>query len=67
EQAEVRTEEGNTVLVRVEIDRDRHAEEELGAGASVTARIACGRRSLGYVWFHDVLSFIQTRILFRLW
>jgi hypothetical protein len=33
----------------------------------VTARIACGKRSLGYVWFHDVLSFIQTQILFRLW
>ena len=67
EQAEVRGEEGNTVLVRVTIDPERHEKEELGAGASVTARIACGRRPLGYVWFHDVLSFIQTQILFRLW
>ncbi|MGB8852797.1 MAG: HlyD family efflux transporter periplasmic adaptor subunit [Pirellulales bacterium] len=67
EQAEVRGEEGNTVLVRVTIDPERHEKEELGAGASVTARIACGRRSLGYVWFHDLLSFIQTQILFRLW
>jgi GAF domain-containing protein len=67
EQAEVRGEEGNTVLVRVTIDPDRHEKEELGAGASVTARIACGKRSLGYVWFHDLLSFIQTQILFRLW
>ena len=67
EQAEVRGEEGNTVLVRVMIDPERHEKEELGTGASVTARIACGKRSLGYVWFHDVLSFIQTQILFRLW
>ena len=67
EQAEVRGEEGNTVLVRVTIDPSRHDKEELGAGASVTARISCGRRSLGYVWFHDVLAFIQTQVLFRLW
>jgi multidrug resistance efflux pump len=67
EQAEVRGEEGNTVLVRVTIDPERHEKEELGAGASVTARIACGKRPLGYVWFHDLLSFIQTQVLFRLW
>ena len=67
EQAEVRGEKGNTVLVRVEIETEKHEEEELGAGATVTARIACGKRPLGYVWFHDVLSFIQTQILFRLW
>ena len=67
EQAEVRGEAGNTVLVRVTIDPERHEKEELGAGATVTARIACGKRPLGYVWFHDVLSFIQSQILFRLW
>jgi hypothetical protein len=67
EQAEVRGEAGNTVLVRVTIDPERHEKEELGAGATVTARIACGKQPLGYVWFHDVLSFIQSQILFRLW
>ena len=67
EQAEVRGEAGNTVLVRVTIDPERHDKEELGAGATVTARIACGKRPLGYVWFHDVLAFIQSQILFRLW
>lgn len=67
EQAEVRGESGNTVLVRIGITTEKHDREELGAGATVTARIACGRRSLGYVWFHDVLAFIQTQILFRLW
>ncbi|MFM8703290.1 MAG: efflux RND transporter periplasmic adaptor subunit, partial [Planctomycetia bacterium] len=60
EQAEVRGEAGNTVLVRVTIDPERHEKEELGAGATVTARIACGKRPLGYVWFHDVLAFIHS-------
>ncbi|MFM8379872.1 MAG: efflux RND transporter periplasmic adaptor subunit [Planctomycetia bacterium] len=67
EQAEVRGEQGNTVLVRVTIDPERHEKEELGAGASVTARINCGKRPLGYVIFHDLLAFIQQHILFRLW
>ena len=68
EQAEVRGDHGNTVLVRVTIDKTQHEKKEaLGAGASVTARIACGKRPLGYVWFHDVLAFIRTQILFRLW
>lgn len=67
EQAEVRGDQGNTVLVRVEIDPKLHEKESLGAGASVTARIDCGTRPLGYVWFHDVLAFIRTQVLFRLW
>jgi hypothetical protein len=68
EQAEVRGEQGNTALVRVKLaEKPIHTEEELSAGASVTARIACGKRPLGYVWFHDVLAFIRTQILFRLW
>jgi multidrug resistance efflux pump len=64
---DVRGEAGNTVLVRVTIDPERHEKEELGAGATVTARIACGKRPLGYVWFHDVIAFVQSQILFRLW
>ncbi len=67
EQAEVRGEEGNTVLVRITIDPSRHDKEELGAGATVTAMINCGPRSLGYVWFHDLIAFVQSQILFRLW
>ena len=67
EQAEVRGEQGNTVLLRITIDPSRHEKEELGAGASVTARINCGKRPLGYVIFHDLVAFIQQHILFRLW
>ena len=29
------------------------------AGAGVVARIACGRRSLGYVWLHDLIETVR--------
>ena len=37
----------------------------LRPGVSVTAKIVCGRSSLGYAWFHDVIAFVQSRLLFR--
>jgi multidrug efflux pump subunit AcrA (membrane-fusion protein) len=63
--AEVQGDEGNTVLVRVTINKDDLAPEVRTKGAGVSAKIDCGRRSLGYCWFHDVFEFIQTKILFR--
>ena len=62
--AEVRGDDGNTVLVRVAIDKKQIDNPR--PGAEVTARIACGRRSLGYVWLHDAWAFVQSRVLFRL-
>jgi hypothetical protein len=62
--AEVRGEEGNTVLVRVELDS---AElPPLRSDTTVTAKLHCGRRSLGYVWFCDLLETVQTSVLFWL-
>ena len=63
--AEVHGEEGNTVLIKVAINK-ADVTDDLRPGATVTAKIHCGRRSLGYVWFHDLMAFIQSRILFRL-
>ncbi len=37
----------------------------LKVGADVKAKIHCGRRPIGYVWFHELWEFIQSRILFR--
>ena len=34
-------------------------------GATVHARIACGRRSLGYVWFHRLYEAIRMAIAYR--
>lgn len=66
--AEVRGEEGNTVLVRVSFDqqelRKAVAEPKIGAGA--TAKVHCGKRPLGYVWFHDLVDFVRSKILFRI-
>jgi hypothetical protein len=61
--AEVRGDEGNTVLIKADINQDE--VPKLRPGTSVSAKVLCGERALGYVWFHDVLAFIQSRILFR--
>jgi hypothetical protein len=57
-------EEGNTVLVRVAVDEKDFPDRQTGTG--LTAKIYCGRASLGYVFFHDVIAFVQSKILFRL-
>lgn len=64
ESAEVRGEDGNTVLVKVQIDKSGLSASR--PGAEVTAKVNCGRRSIGYVWFHDLIAFVQSKILFRL-
>jgi hypothetical protein len=61
--AEVRGEEGNTVLIKADIKQDEVPKWR--PGTTVSAKVHCGSRALGYVWFHDVLAFIQSRILFR--
>ena len=63
ESAEVRGEEGNTVLIKVAIDKQKHLDL-LRPGANVKARVYCGRASVGYWLFHDALDFVQSRILF---
>ncbi|MGD9723296.1 MAG: efflux RND transporter periplasmic adaptor subunit [Pirellulales bacterium] len=63
--AEVRGEEGNTVKIRVAIDK-RDLKTEPRPGADVTANIHVGRASIGYVWFHDLITWVQSKVLFRL-
>lgn len=61
--AEVRGEEGATVLIRVRINRDDLPQIQEGGrpqlGSKVTARVYCGRRPIGYVWFHDLFAFVH--------
>ncbi len=47
----------------VEIDQDQ-LRAELRSGAGATARIMCGKRSLGFVCFYQVYDFVRTRLLF---
>jgi multidrug efflux pump subunit AcrA (membrane-fusion protein) len=51
-----------TVLVRVAVERE--TLPNLRPGARVVANIHCGRRSIGYVWFRELLDVIKTRLLF---
>jgi hypothetical protein len=66
--AEVRGDEGNTVLVRVKIDKDRLLADnnELRPGATVMTKINCGKAPIGYVWLHDLIAFVHTKVLFPL-
>ena len=47
-----------TVLVTVHFDRDTVAG--LRPGATAIAQIHCGRRSIGYVWLHDLFEAVQS-------
>jgi biotin carboxyl carrier protein len=66
--AEVRGESGNTVLVRVSFDQNRLREvvSDPKIGNTATAKIHCGTRPIGYVWFHDLVDFVRAKILFRI-
>ena len=51
------------LLLRVAIDKRELTDPQLGGAA--TAKVYCGRRPIGYVWFHDLFAFVQ-RMLFRI-
>ncbi len=63
--AEVKGEEGNTVKIKVKIDKHQH-EDLLLPGAGVKARLYCKRSSLGWWLFHDAFAFVESRVLFPL-
>lgn len=44
-----------SVIVYVTID-ESNLPTDVRPGASVRARLLCGRRSLGYVWLHDLIN-----------
>ena len=50
--------------VRVVVGFDRDQIEQPRPGATALPRIRCGRQPLGYVWLHDLIDAIRTRLLF---
>ena len=62
-QLDVHSDEGNTCLVRVEFDNTELEKSLLRTGTRVNAQIACGKRSLGYVMFHEVIETVQAKWL----
>ncbi len=61
---EIHQDEGNIVKVKVAIDRDEIGDPH--PGATVTGGVYCGRRALGYVWFHEAWEWLQTHVFFYL-
>jgi hypothetical protein len=46
--------------VRVTVAFDKNAVPALRPGATAIAKIHCGRRSLGYVWLHDLYDYVYS-------
>ncbi|MDP1560106.1 MAG: HlyD family efflux transporter periplasmic adaptor subunit [Pirellulaceae bacterium] len=59
------TEDGSYVKVRVELESDD--VRVLQTNTDVSAKIICGKASLGYVWLQDVFEFVERQVFFYLW
>ena len=60
--AQVHGEEGNTVRVRVAIEKQDISDPR--PGSTVTAKLLCGRRAIGYTWFHEAVEWLQAKVFF---
>ena len=64
--AEIREkDEGNVVVIKVAINENEIDPANVREGTTVTGKVHCGRRPVGYVWFHDLLAFLQAKVFFR--
>jgi len=54
-------EEGHSVQIRVLIGDEINDPRP---GTTVTGKILCGRRAIGYTWFHEAVEWVQANILF---
>jgi len=65
ERAEVRGQDGNTVLIRVRLENQEALPDEARRpGISVTAKIQCGKKPAGYVLLHEAIEYLQKTVLF---
>jgi hypothetical protein len=64
QKADVRGENGNVILLRIKFDKNDIPADLLLYGTQVTARIYCGKRSLGYVLFREVYETLQRNVFF---
>jgi multidrug efflux pump subunit AcrA (membrane-fusion protein) len=60
--------EGHAVVVLVDIDENDpdHPLVEPHPGTTVTAKVDCGKRALGYVVFYQVWEWLQVNVFFHL-
>lgn len=55
---------GPSVLVTVSVPCESVPQTHLRPGATVIPHIHCGRRPIGFVWFHELIHTIYARMLF---
>ncbi len=55
---------GPSVLVTVSVPRSSVPNTHLRPGATVIPHIHCGRRPVGFVWFHELIHTIYSRLMF---
>lgn len=60
--AELHPTEGQSVKVIVDIDEAELVDPR--PGASATAQVHCGRESIAFVWLHDLMEFLYTKVFF---
>jgi hypothetical protein len=58
---DVYSDDGNAALVRVEFDNSEIPVDLLRNETRVTAKVECGKRSIGYVIFHELIETVQSR------
>jgi hypothetical protein len=56
--------ESGESFVPATVKIDRNEIPQLVPGATVVARIHCGRRAVGYVWLHDLLDALRRWVMF---
>lgn len=64
DRAENRGTEETTVQILASIDDKEQLPEAASAGMGVSAKIYCGKRSLGFVLFNELVAFLQKTVFF---
>jgi hypothetical protein len=66
EAAAINGEHGHSYRVRVDLDKDEVMKrldlKEPKQGTEVVAKIDCGRRSMAYCLFHELIEWVQVRL-----
>ncbi len=60
--AELNDVHGHSVRVRININEDDVPEPR--PGAEVTIKVHCGRKPIGYCFFHELVEFVESTLLF---
>lgn len=62
---EVYSDDGNTAKAIVQFDNQQLPQDLLKSGTRINAKLYCGTRSIGFVWFHELFETVETT--FKYW